>query len=163
MTLPPPPGMWRRAWVNGVDELWSFVEPLRIMQNQGTGLLIQGTREWRDYEVSADVTPHLAQSAGVAARVQGMRRYYALALSRENRLQLLRVENETTVLAEANYEWQLGSTYQLSLSVNGNKLVGRAGDTEISAEDDRLDCGAIALLINEGRTATQVVSVSPVS
>ena len=40
--------MWRRAWVNGVDELWTFVESFRLMQNEGRGLIIQGTRDWAE-------------------------------------------------------------------------------------------------------------------
>ena len=72
---------WRQAWVNGVDQ-WDerWPEAFRIVQNEGTGLLIHGTREWRDYTVSAAITPYLAASVGTAARVQGMRRYYALLL-----------------------------------------------------------------------------------
>ena len=38
------------------------------MQNRGTGLLITGARDWHDYTVTADVTPHLAQEAGVPSQ-----------------------------------------------------------------------------------------------
>ena len=70
--------MWRRAWVDGVDTLESRpAEPYRLIQDEGTGLLIQGTREWRDYEVTAVVTPRLAEAFGLAACVQGRRRYVA--------------------------------------------------------------------------------------
>ena len=72
--------MWRRAWVNGTDTFWSFAETYRVIHNQGRGMIMQGTRDWTDYAVEADVTPHLVTSAGLAARVQGMRRYYALLL-----------------------------------------------------------------------------------
>ena len=84
--------LWRRAWVNGVDQfegIWP--EPYRIVQNQGTGLISQGTAEWRDYRVSASVTINLAKSAGIAARVQGMRRYYALILCDDQMGRLVRV------------------------------------------------------------------------
>ena len=36
-----------------------WVEPFRLIQNTGRGLLIQGNRDWRDIVVSADVTCHL--------------------------------------------------------------------------------------------------------
>jgi len=67
--------------VNGVSrfDAW-WPEPYRLIQNEGMGLLIQGTREWRDYQVRAAVTPHMATSAGIGARVQGLQRYYALLL-----------------------------------------------------------------------------------
>ncbi len=83
--------MWRRAWVDGVDDYsaWS-PEAYRLVQNHGTGLLIQGTREWTDYRVAADVTPHLVTSAGVGARVQGLRRYHALPLCDDGKARLVK-------------------------------------------------------------------------
>ena len=155
--------MWRRAWVNGVDELWSFVEPMRVMQNQGIGLLIQGTREWSDYLVSADVTPHLARFAGIAARVQGMRRFYGLVLAQPNRLQLICMQGQLSVLAECDFPWSFGETYQLSLECVGNTISGRVGDTSLMAVDATLTCGAMALVICEGRSATEEVTVAPAS
>ncbi|MEM7077625.1 MAG: ADP-ribosylglycohydrolase family protein [Pseudomonadota bacterium] len=154
--------MWRRAWVNGVDNFVSWVEPIRLLQNSGRGLLIQGTREWRDYTVSADVTPHLAQAAGIAARVQGMRRYYALYLKHPDEVCLVRVAGEETVLASAPFAWQLGATYQLSLSVAGEVLHASVdGQALLEARDNTLPVGGIALLIEEGRTGTDKVSVTP--
>ena len=166
MTRPKAGSMWRRAWVNAVDDFWSFQEPFRIMQNSGVGLLIQGSREWTDYVVIADVTPHLAKSAGVAARVQGMRRYYAVRLAQANGetcLQLIKMHNEITVLAQAPFDWEFGETYALSLSVEGAKIVAQAGDVALTSTDAVLSCGGIALLIEEGRTATENVSIRPVS
>jgi hypothetical protein len=71
---------WQRAWVNAMDRFdMRQPEPYHLSQNRGTGLLMQGSRDWRDYRVSATLTPHLC-AAGLAARVQGSRRYYALIL-----------------------------------------------------------------------------------
>ena len=58
--------MWRRAWVDGVDQYghW-WPEAYRLVQNRGTGLLIQGAREWANYRVSAAITPHLAAACGI--------------------------------------------------------------------------------------------------
>ena len=114
--------MWRRAWVNGVDDYNPrYPEPFRLVHNRGTGLLIQGTREWADYRVSADVTPHMVTAAGIGARVQGLRRYYALILC------------------------------------NGDQLTFEVQDT-----NRPLDGGGVALVCEEGRTATQAVTVRPV-
>ncbi len=76
--------LWRRAWVDGTDQTeMRWHDTYRIVQNAGTGLLIQGTRDWKNYRVSADVTPHMVRAAGVCVRVQGMRRYYGLLLSND--------------------------------------------------------------------------------
>jgi ADP-ribosylglycohydrolase len=155
--------MWRRAWVDGVDhyESW-YPEPFRLIHDRGTGLLIHGTRDWRDYAVRADVTPHMVRSAGIAARVQGMRRYYALQLVQPGRARLVRVLHDPEVLAEAELDWELGRTYDLELEVRGALLRGSIdGEALLHAEDTALEDGAIALVCEEGRTATHSVSVRP--
>jgi ADP-ribosylglycohydrolase len=158
--------MWYRAWVNGVDKLWWFQEPFRLIQNEGIGLIIQGTREWADYSVSADVRPHMAKSAGVAARVQGMRRYYALLLCENNTARLVKALDGQTVLGEIEFPWAFGQMHHLSMQVEGNRIRGWINDDavfDLLDPDRPLLEGAVALVCEEGRTATQKVSVRPVA
>ncbi len=163
--------MWRRAWVNGVDEYGAWwPEPYRLVQNYGTGLLMQGTREWSDYHVSADVTPHMVKSAGIAVRVQGMRRYYALLLCNDDAdghptARLVKALDGSTVLAETDLAWEFGETHDLGLEVVGTRLRAWIDDQQIFEVDDTdrpLTGGAVALVCEEGRTATQVVTVQQV-
>ena len=121
-----------------------------------------GSRDWDDYTVLADVTPHLARRAGIAVRVQGMRRYYGLVLTEDHKLQIVKELDGTAVLAEVGCDLELGKTYDLSLSVNGSQIAGSFGDLKLHAEDRDLVQGCIGLLIDEGRTATNQVSVRPV-
>ena len=83
------PTMWRKSWITAVDSLTGWQESFRLVQNEGVGLIMQGTRDWKDYEVTADVTPHLAKRAGIAARVQGLGRDYALELKYDNKVHLV--------------------------------------------------------------------------
>jgi hypothetical protein len=152
--------MWRRAWVNGVDLHPKAVEMIRLVQNSGLGLLMQGTREWRDYSLTAAVTPHLVKRAGIAVRVQGLTRFYGLLLAPGNRVQLVRRLHDEVVLREADFEWSLGATYEMSLQVQGNRLIGRAGDAApIEVTDDALAAGGIGLVIEEGRLGVDRVEV----
>jgi ADP-ribosylglycohydrolase len=157
--------MWRRAWVNGVDECNPrYPETYRLVQNRGTGLLIQGTREWTDYRVSADVTPHMARAAGIAARVQGLRRYYALLLCRDGRARLAKALDGDTVLAETDFPWEFGETHELSLEVVGTRLRAWIGGQQLFGVNDAdrpLIGGGVALVCEEGRTATDAVTVRP--
>ena len=85
--------IWKRHWANGVSnfEGWgSAKEQFRLMQDSGAGLLIQGCREWKDYAFDATITPHLAASTGIAVRVQGMKRYYALLICEGNHAKLVK-------------------------------------------------------------------------
>ena len=159
-----PGSMWNRAWVNGVDQyLPKWGESFRLVHNRGTGLVLHGSRDWQDYRVSADVTPHLIRRAGIAARVQGMRRYYALVLNAEGSVQIVRELDGTTVLAEAPLDVEFYRTYQMEIAVEGTKITGSVdGEALLGTDDDALATGGIALLIDEGRTATQAVSIAPV-
>ena len=156
-----PGSMWNRAWVNGVDQyLPKWGESFRLVHNRGTGLVLHGSRDWQDYRVSADVTPHLIRRAGIAARVQGMRRYYALVLNAAGSVQIVRELDGTTVLAEAALDVEFYRTYQLEIAVEGTKVTGSVdGEALLATDDDALATGGIALLIDEGRTATQAVTV----
>ena len=154
--------MWRRAWVDGVDPLFGWSEMFRLVQNEGLGLISQGTREWQDYSVTADVTPHLVARAGVAARVQGLTRFYALLVTNQQKVQLVRSVHEQTVLAEADFAWSFGETLNMTLTVQGNALVGEInGAVVLEASDASLDAGAIGLVVEQGRTATHQIQVRP--
>jgi len=158
--------VWRRAWVDGIDqyERW-YAEAYRLTQNEGTGLLITGTREWADYTVAAPVRPHLAARAGIAARVQGMRRYYALLVCADGSIRLVKALDGDQVLAEAPCPWQLDHTYNLALSVRGTEIVAALDDTEVlrvTDTDRPLMNGAIALVIDEGRVEIDTVVVRAV-
>lgn len=158
--------MWRRAWVQGIDSFNIFTpEPFRLVQNRGTGLLMQGTRDWINYRISADVTPHMVQSAGIAARVQGLRRYYGFIVTSDQRLQIIKTLHSTQILAEARLDWQFGNTLQMALEVDGPDLRGFLDGElllEATDEDHIFEAGGIALICQQGRTATQRVKIEPV-
>ena len=78
-------------------------------------------------------------------------------------IQLIKMLNEVTVLAEAPFAWALGETYELSISVDGDKIMACAGSLKLEANDSALTCGGIALMIEEGRTATETVEIRPIS
>jgi len=163
------PKMWRRAWVNGVDSYDSrWPEAFRIVQNRGRGLLMTGTREWRDYAVQCAVTLHLCAAAGIAARVQGMRRYYALLLCRDSTgngvARLVRALDGDTVLAEAPFAWAYGETRTFSLRVAGSCIRAAIDNLEellFEVDDDALVGGGIALVVEEGRVMSDEVIVRP--
>ena len=163
----PTNAMWRNAWVNGMDQYhWFWPEAYRVVQNEGRGLLMQGTREWTDYQVSSEVKPHLAKAAGIAARVQGMKRYYALLLCDDNKARLVKALDGDTVLAEADFPRQLGRPYQFDLQVSGNRIVGSVDGNklfDVADADNPLSGGGIALVCEEGRMTSESVAVQPIS
>jgi hypothetical protein len=156
--------MWQRAWVQAVDRFESTAaEPLRLIQDRGTGLLIQGARDWIDYEVEAALSAQMATAVGLAARVQGLRRHYALRLA-PGQAQLVKTLGEPRVLAEAVFAWEFGRAYVISLRVEGSHLVGGVDGRELFDLDDRgtpLSCGGVALLCEEGCVSSPGVEIRP--
>ena len=151
---------WRQAWVNGVDHFESWGEPFRLIQDSGTGLLLTGTREWRDYTVSTRLTPHMVKSCGLAARVQGMRRYYALMLGVDGRVRLVKALDGNTTLAEAACALEFGRPYELCLTVAGSRIQASLdGKLLFDVTDRDLATGGIALVCEEGRVAADAVRV----
>jgi ADP-ribosylglycohydrolase len=160
-TLGPSEGgsAWRYAWVNAVSELYPAAGGLRAIQNEGTGLALHGTQEWRDVAFSASITPTLAASFGLAVRTQGLRRYVA-ALVEEGALRLVKVSaGNRTVLAETPLEWAMGEMREFKVAAKGAKFYARCGEAALQAEDMELTHGAVALVLTEGRlefTAPQI-------
>jgi hypothetical protein len=154
--------MWARAWVDAMDQFETRrAEPYRLIQNTGRGLVLHGTREWRNYRVEATLTPHLAVETGLAVRTQGLRRYYAVLLSQAG-ARLVRVLDGETTLASAQVPWELGRAYALALEVSGDMLVATVdGQPLLRAQDDALDGGGVALICTEGRVAAGPVRVVP--
>lgn len=156
--------LWQRAWVDGVDSLHWTDEPFRLIQNDGTGLIMQGTAEWQDYEVWADFTPHMADACGLAVRVGGLRRWYGLILAPDASARLVKMQDAEEELASCRWEWEWGHTYRLRLGVRGTKLYGSVdGQLHLSAFDDErpLSGGGVGLVCRRGRTGVGPVSVSP--
>lgn len=154
------------AWVNAVDqwEHWSN-EPFRLIQNTGRGMIATGTREWRDYRVSTVVQPALLKTGGIAARVQGLLRFYALQLTNQKTIRLLRVYDGTEeVLAETPYDWQLWQPVSLSLEVKGSHLRAWVAEKQVFDLEDSgtpLTEGAIGLILEEGHMIAGAVKITP--
>jgi hypothetical protein len=159
--------MWRRAWIDAVD-VWEarMPESYRFSQNRGTGLISQGSLEWTDYRVEADVTPWMAAAAGLAARVRGLRRYYALLLTSEGRARVVRANDDVTVLADVPFEVENFRTYELALEVSGPRIRAWVDGVMLADVVDgsprSLHGGAVGLVCEEGTMGSYEVRVAPV-
>ena len=159
------PFLWRRAWTDGVDQwdIW-WKESYRLVQNKGRGLIIQGTRQWSDYEVESAVTATLMAWGGIAARVQGLQRYYALLLGAGDVARLVKLLDGETVLAETAFKWRVNQEYRLRLRVEGARLLGWIDDQllfDVRDEQRPLLDGAAGLVLEEGTMMSDVVVVRP--
>ena len=157
--------MWARQWVRAADYFTDeFGEAFRIIQNRGRGLVMTGMHEWTDYSVQAVITPHLVKTFGLAARVQGQERYYALLLAGHETIKLVKRLDGETVLAEMPFVWQFGQHYDLRLDVRGNRVSAWVNGALCFTVDDAsspLNGGGIALVSEAGRVGSEWVRVTP--
>jgi ADP-ribosylglycohydrolase len=159
--------LWRRAWVDGVDQFEArWPEPYRIVQNEGTGLISQGTRDWIDYRVEAPVTIRLAASGGLGARVQGLRRFYALMLDEIGLARLVKARGGATTLAAVPFNVQRDRPYDLALELRGTRIVGTIdGQTLFDVEDTEQPHlgGGVALVVQDGCLSADAVTIRPLT
>ncbi len=157
--------LWRRAWVEGVDQ-WEarWPQAYRIVQNAGTGLISQGTADWKDYAVSATIEVPLATEAGIAARSGGFKRWYGLLLCNDGMARLVRERDGRTVLAEAAVPWGFDRRHALSLEVRGNTITGFVDGAKVLSvtdDDSPLLHGGAGLVVTEGCLICDAVEIRP--
>jgi ADP-ribosylglycohydrolase len=156
--------MWLRAWVNAVDHVGTrWASAFHLSQNRGTGLFIQGSRDWQNYSVQSSIMSDPAKSFGLAARVQGLTRYYALLLGPNQVLRLIRNYDGIQVLAETLYDWKWSERYHFKLEVTGATVTGSINGAEQIQYDDpekTLLDGGIALICEEGLIVTDEVAIT---
>ncbi|NLX36874.1 MAG: ADP-ribosylglycohydrolase family protein [Chloroflexi bacterium] len=153
---------WLDTWAVACTDLAHGRESLyTVIQNRGLGMILQGTRDWRDYTVHARCQANLSETFGLAARVQGLERYYALELVKGGVARLVERRYERRVLAEARYDWALYRWYDLKLTVQGNRLQACI-DGQVLFDrtvNDPFEGGGIGLLIEEGRLNVDAIEV----
>jgi hypothetical protein len=124
-------------------------ELVELLANTGITTLSTGTAEWSDYSVSADVLVRIADSAGIAARYSGVRRYIALEYRwKSGEIQLVRRHDDSRrALASAKCGWNLNEFHNMKLVVNGRKVAAYGDGKKLFEESFRgLPSGGIALL-----------------
>ena len=159
--------MWQQAWINGAD-IWElrWGNDFHVTQNRGIGLIAQGTSEWTDYTATTVAKSPLAKSAGLAVRIGGMTRYYALVLADTGKAQIVkRRGGDPIVLAEVDFAWNVDQEYAFELTAQGNQLRGSIdGTTVLEATDDDqpLTGGSVGLVVEVGTIAARPISVAKV-
>jgi ADP-ribosylglycohydrolase len=156
---------WRHAWVDAVDHVESWHrEPYRIMHDRGTGLLMQGTEEWHDLTLEADVRIHMARAGGIAVHARGLTRWVGFLLDMSGRATLVRSQFTREVLAEKRLAVDVTVPHRLRLDALGDRIRASVdGVAVFDLRDPRLatEGGAVALICEEGRLESDEVIVRP--
>jgi len=157
--------MWKHAWVNNVSQFQTRWEGLRVSNSEGMGFIAQGSRDWKDYRVKSEITPLLAEAWGLAARIQGRERYYAVMFDKVDggRAKLIKRVHDETVLASDRFSWQVDQKYVVELQVEDNEILAFVDGRKILEFTDTqfaLAGGGVGLVIDTGSISTQAVHVT---
>lgn len=157
---------WWRAWVSDCQFFSKrFRQSFRMSNGRGTGLILQGARDWDDFEVDTQIMIHAGSNAGVIARAQGRKRYYAVVLDRKGEMSLVRqYDDETTTLASGPIDFEFETPIPVKLTVRGKCVHATVNGASLEAEIDtgpELTSGAMGLLVTEGAVSADRIRISP--
>ncbi|KAH9886827.1 ADP-ribosylation/Crystallin J1 [Xylariomycetidae sp. FL2044] len=169
LTLKPDPGakndFWKRSFVNGAD-IFHSRHKFSVAQDSGEGIVTYGTREWTDYRVRVQgFVVNIGKPSGVAVRVQGLNRYYALLFQAENTVALVKAyDDQRTVLASTEFAWYLDVPYAIALEVSGTSLRASIGDDIVlTALDSEYAGGGIGLVTTAGSIQAESMEIGPLT
>mgnify|MGYP003584447830 CR=1 FL=1 len=154
--------VWTHAWVRTLEGCIAYDNNTTITAHHSRpgGVMIQGSRDWRDYEFRARIEIRLAESFGLAIRAQGLRRHYSLRVDPGGRARLVRCADGETTLAETSCEWIVQRPREFAISAQGDRIRASIdGVPLLEARDTLLDGGAAGFLLDRGGVVIQSATV----
>jgi hypothetical protein len=158
--------MWKHAWVSNASQFNTRWEGLRVSNGKGIGFIAQGSRDWKDYRVRSEITPLLAEAWGLAARIQGRERYYAVMFDKSDGgcAKLVKRVHDETVLKRDHFSWQLDQKYVVELQVEDNEIQAFVDGRKILEFTDTrplpLTGGGVGLVVDTGSISTQAIHIT---
>ena len=155
--------LWKRAWVNDVDK-WQYRhnESFKVVRGIGRGHIMTGSETWKDYSISAKISIPLASAGGLILRSQGLKRYYSLELTKENKLKINKMEYDLKTLKEIDFDLEFFKDYELKFKVDGNKLQGFVDNKlliEVEDKSNPYEEGMIGFLTENGAIQSDSISI----
>ena len=135
-----------------------------IAHDRGEGIITHGTRQWTDYQATAHkFTVNLGAPAGLAIRVRGLNRYYAIMFLRGNRIALVKARDEQRLeLSSVPFQWSLDTSYEVKIEVQGGTIVARIGKIVLRATDHEYPSGGVGLVVTDGSLSADSIDISPI-
>ena len=155
--------LWKRAWVNDVDK-WQYRhnESFKVVRGIGRGHIMTGSETWKDYSISAKISIPLASAGGLILRSQGLKRYYSLELTKENKLKINKMEYDLKTLKEIDFDLEFFKDYELKFKVDGNKLQGFVDNKlliEVEDKSNPYEEGMIGFFTENGAIQSDSISI----
>ena len=101
----------------------------------------------------------------VAARVQGLKRHYALIACGDGKVRLIKALDGDHVLGVVDFRWAFETAYRFEVTMQGRRIRAAIDGKQlfdVTDNDRPLEGGAVALVCEEGRLHAGPVGVRPV-
>lgn len=118
---------------------WSLEDGQVRCSSDGDAYLFTGNYHSQDYRVTGAVRPEFGESHLLIFRALGTRRLFGFGLSGAGKVDLIRLNHRREVLAEAQFAWEYGREYQLSVQTAGREIVCSVNDDELVRVQDGSD------------------------
>ncbi len=146
---------WLRAWVSSARHFApDFKHTYCISHTEEEGLATLGSTDWQEYAVSSRLEFSLHKAGGLVLRSQGHRRYYAALLSGGDTVSIVRrLDDRTTVLAQAPFAYAEERLYAMEFAAQGSRLtlaIDGAPLLAVEDSDTTLTCGGAGFRIDGG-------------
>ncbi|KAL6248261.1 hypothetical protein RBB50_004516 [Rhinocladiella similis] len=152
------------GWVNGASTFHTgFGTGFYVAQDQDEGIVIYGNRDWTDYRVRVNKFMVNLGQAGLALRVQGLRRWYALMFNPGKVALVKAVDEKRIVLGTADFDWKLDEQYTVDLEATGDSIKVKVGSVALEAQDGSYLGGGVGLIAINGSMGAMDMQISPVS
>ena len=105
-------------------------------------------------------------AGGIGARVQGLKRFYALQLVEGNKVRLIKALDGDKVLGENEFEWDIHKTYALKMQVSGNQIKAWVDDQlqfDVVDDDKPFLGGGVAYVVDLGHISSQAMTVKTIN
>lgn len=128
------------------------------------GEVYTGKYDWSDYQVEYVVVPLMGEKHLMNVRVQGAGRCYAVALLPDNKIGILKKENDYRILATTEFVWNYKKEYKITIWAKHDTISVKVDGQELlsvcDGESPYLQ-GAIGIGVLEGsHLACKHISVS---
>lgn len=142
-----------QVWIDACSGTRRYSDRLLVHQEDGIGFLAQGSRDWQDYTVKADLRPRLAADWGLAVRWQGLERHVTARFDGRRVRLVATVDGRSRTLATAKCNWPRETPRHVSVAVQGTTCAVTIDGRPLLSTDRIpawLEGGAVALAVSTG-------------
>lgn len=142
---------------------WSLQNGNMVVESETNCASFTGHYYMKDAVIRGTITPTAGAHHAILFRAQGTQKYYQVGFAGEGKVALHLQNFGLTCLKSIDYDWEIGTTYQLEVEVRGPHISARInGENVLSYTDSTWEHGMFGFALSEaGGCIIEKVEVRP--